>query len=505
MTSLKSGIPIGTDFEQLLLSASSGDVNSLHKNLDSSTMANLGTKIDDYVDDSPCYLSILNGNGKWILIMWMPQGKVQIKDRMIYASTQGTIKEKIGFNRIESTFQFSEQDELEEFLGIQPSKSKSLGNKSIQKPSGGNIGHSSPRELPAKKTFDPRTVMSKNELERLEVLQNEDVSREELIEITAERFKMFSSQGQAAFNPAYGKKSFDNVSSNNYHVSSMSNKTTMSAKTGGFITVPMPFTEEAKSLLLELNNNTDKSWLEFEIINKKSIEIKDLTETVANGIDRISRDEPRFFLIVLNQNCIVLVLFIPETSKINLRMVYSSSQNSVLEQIKDCGIDVTHKVGIYDKTPMTYTAIKKLVDEGTANPISKLKQVESVVNYVPSSPARSLPARFALDSSSHYSPKLVQNKIPYFDADFSTKNTFQKAKSEVQNPTERTKPEVQNLIERTRPEVQNPIERTKSLNSSVSDLKDRFEKAEISSPEVNTIDKPPRTKKNLVVTNHNDI
>ncbi|OMJ09770.1 hypothetical protein AYI70_g10739, partial [Smittium culicis] len=367
---------INGDIEAMLSSPEAGKVLKLEITSVKATLA-------DFVDlEVPSYLLICNENSKWVLILWMPEGKVNIKDRMMYASTQGQIKQKVGFARLAESLQISEMDELAIACGLKtPEVSKS--QNSTPQSNKIKIGLSN-------RTFDPRSAMSQNELQKLQVLQDEDLARNDLESDTAMRLKQISLNAKSRFSPASYSSNHSSEPNEplNVHQEYMHLKSTIAAKTGGFHSIEIPISNIDLDKTANSLSSNDKIWIEFEIVNKKDCILKSEFPN-SDSINNLTKIEPRFIIAKLDLNTIVFIQSIPETSVLNLRMV-----------------------GIYSNTNLDNNEVRKLISDGTAKKIENLKPVEEVLKYRPQAPARSVPSRFVFNSE--YNSSINNNPTNQF-------------------------------------------------------------------------------------------
>jgi len=90
--------------ETLVASHTSEDSSPLEKVYDS--MANLIS------ETQACYFLVrLDGNKSWLMITYVPNG-VAVKDKMVYAATKGTLKNKLGFGYFQDEVHATNKEEL---------------------------------------------------------------------------------------------------------------------------------------------------------------------------------------------------------------------------------------------------------------------------------------------------------------------------------------------------------------------------------------------------------
>ncbi|KAJ1886328.1 hypothetical protein LPJ66_009686 [Kickxella alabastrina] len=95
----------------------------------------------------------------------------------------------------------------------------------------------------------------------------------------------------------------------------------------------------------------------------------------------------------------VFVYSCPETSPPRLRMVYSTASAATLAQIQELGCRITHRLSLFASKECTLIAVAATIRNGQAQRVDTDKSVDLVVNYLPSTPARSLPSRFAANTT----------------------------------------------------------------------------------------------------------
>ncbi|KAJ1919178.1 Twinfilin-1 [Mycoemilia scoparia] len=332
--------------------------------------------------EEPAFYLLRKDSEKWYLITWMPEGKVPIKDRMIYASSQSALKDALGYTLIADTFQFSRESEI---TGKEESQSS---NRSYQ----ATVGLRATSRGVFKSEIDPRLAMSNRELNRLELWQQEDEARDEQMNQIRSHMKKF---GVTSITETSGSDL------GNHHANSSNHKVTVAAQSGGFHSVSLPFSEDAKDALRQFSSpGSDTVGVELIV---KSTELVDGGQLIrqqgpnALQIPGVS-SEPRFYILRIpsgiRSGTKVFVYYCPESAAPKLRMVYSTSAQGVMSNSQSLGCEFDYKVNIYDAKDMTFNTIDKLVADGSAQRLTVAKSVEQVVGYRPSKPARSVPTRF---------------------------------------------------------------------------------------------------------------
>ncbi|KAJ1994426.1 Twinfilin-1 [Coemansia spiralis] len=234
------------------------------------------------------------------------------------------------------------------------------------------------------KKMDPRLAMSKSELEHIDILNKEDSARMEQLEQMHMRLRSHAPPAKPAGNP------------DNHHANSRGQKQTVAAASGGFHTVTLPLSLQAKDALNEFVSNVGITVVELQLeANKCVTSPQSFTST-----DEFSPNpsEPRFY-VMRTPGSRAFVYSCPESSPPRLRMVYSTTGAPTLSQIQDLGCKITHRLSLFSPKECTLIAVAATIRNGQAQRVDSEKPVDDVVNYIPSAPARSLPSRFAANST----------------------------------------------------------------------------------------------------------
>ncbi|KAJ2802884.1 Twinfilin-1, partial [Coemansia guatemalensis] len=70
------------------------------------------TQLEEYLDNGPAFFLLRADTRSWYLATWMPEGKVGVSNRMVYASSQSSLKEAVGEACVAGTLQFTTVDEV---------------------------------------------------------------------------------------------------------------------------------------------------------------------------------------------------------------------------------------------------------------------------------------------------------------------------------------------------------------------------------------------------------
>ncbi|KAJ1955787.1 hypothetical protein EC988_001693, partial [Linderina pennispora] len=124
MSSLSSGIAAAPKLKQFLDESAEGqhsDISVLRVQIRGVDLVETGrksgpangdlTQLDELLGDDPAFLLLRANTSSWYLVTWMPEGKVGVSNRMIYASSQSNLKAAVGFGNVEDSLQFSSKNE----------------------------------------------------------------------------------------------------------------------------------------------------------------------------------------------------------------------------------------------------------------------------------------------------------------------------------------------------------------------------------------------------------
>ncbi|KAJ2159176.1 Twinfilin-1 [Coemansia sp. RSA 552] len=405
-------------------------------------------QLEEYLDNGPAFFLLRASASTWYIVMWMPEGKVGVSNRMVYASSQSNLKEAVGEASVAGTLQFTTADEV---LGREAPAASSAPTAaptpmaadtpvpvavSTDKPAPSvapkppglqttgsfvkkstvttTVEHERVVERTVSRTVeqrsgphppavgpkpqslgqhrpgvfvkkaDPRLAMSQSELEHVDLLKQEDQARSEQLLQMQSRLRAPSERPAPASNPA------------NHHANSMGQKQTVAAASGGFHSVTLPLSAEAKSVLCDFATNVGITVVELQIeANKCVTSLRSFTSTEDFAPNPT---EPRFY-VMRSPGSRAFVYSCPDTSAPRLRMVYSTASSATLDQIQALGCKITHRLSLFVPKECTLIAVAATIRAGQAQRVVDDKPVESVVNYMPSAPARSLPSRFSPSST----------------------------------------------------------------------------------------------------------
>ncbi|KAJ2710219.1 Twinfilin-1 [Coemansia spiralis] len=390
-------------------------------------------RLEEYLDDRAALFLLRASSSSWYVVLWMPEGKVGVNSRMVYAASQPLLKEAVGEANVAGTLQFAT---LEEVFGndgaavaaaateaapptAAPSAAPSTLPSVAPKPPGlqasssftqtaatrittttttttmryeraeskveGQVQQQQPaRQGVFVKKADPRLAMSKSELEHVDMLQQEDEARSEQLSQAWSRLRSVPASSQPAIDAA------------NHHASSRGIKETAAAASGGFHTVTLPLSHDATEAIGSFAANVGTTVVELQAEANKCVSsprsfasTEDFTPNAA---------EPRFY-VMRTPGSRIFVYSCPETSPPRLRMVYSTASASTLEQIQKLGCRITHRLSLFSPKDCTLVAVAATIRSGQAQRVCDNKSVDAVVSYVPSTPARSLPPRFSASTT----------------------------------------------------------------------------------------------------------
>lgn len=372
------------------------------------------SQLEEYLGNDPAFFLLRASSSQWYVITWMPEGKVGVSNRMVYAASQSNLKAAVGANSVSEALQFGTvEDVLDSDSSskqqTEPAPVVDVSTKPVWSKSSSITTVRSPPEIAPKpamltktpsqtsnssnnkgsgvfvKKIDPRLAMSKSELDHVDVLKNEDDARNEHLDQMRLRLRNYTPE------PAKPE-----VNPDNHHVASRGSKKTVAATTGGFHTVTLPLSAEAKAALSDFASNVGTTVVELQVVANKCIEcVRSFASTESFTP---SPTEPRFY-IMRTPGSRVFVYSCPEDSAPRHRMVYSTTSASTLSQIQELGCKITHRLSLFAPKECTLIAVAATIRTGQAQRLGADKAIDSVVNYMPSTPAKSLPSRFAANST----------------------------------------------------------------------------------------------------------
>lgn len=128
---------------------------------------------------------------------------------------------------------------------------------------------------------------------------------------------------------------------------------------GGYHSVAMPFSASAKSSMQEFANGT-ANFVELTINDAKTGVDATKTKTVdtSSANREMHTGEPRFYLLKY-QGKTVLVYACPSKSPQRLRMVYSTSKPSVIEQVESQGVRIAKSSEVSEPSEVTEQYIRE--------------------------------------------------------------------------------------------------------------------------------------------------
>ncbi|KAJ1975371.1 Twinfilin-1 [Dimargaris verticillata] len=309
--------------------------------------------LESLVDEAkPAYFLIQRDAGKWCFITWVPDGgKVSVRDRMLYASSQSALKFAVGFGCIADTVHLTSMDD------ICPRFRKGSANTP-----------STDRASP----LSPRQAMSRHELDKLEALQMEDRAR-------TERLARINS-----------------LSTFNDHGST--NKATPAAVSGGFHVVALPFTMAASNAVKSFLSGTPASpdnndasskgnILELKITADKSkVDLANTHRCDDIGAKfPVTTDEPRFYAIQFPDGPYaketILVYLCPDQSPPKWRMVYSTAFASVVDEFGRLECTLDYKISLFSPTECTFGKLAEKIRSQSAQKLSRSRSLHDIINY----------------------------------------------------------------------------------------------------------------------------
>ncbi|KAJ1819289.1 Twinfilin-1 [Coemansia sp. RSA 2675] len=364
-------------------------------------------QLEEYLGSDPAFFLLRASAAQWYVVTWMPEGKVGVSNRMVYASSHSNLKAAVGADCVADTLQFSSVDEALGRDAAVPAPVDTLANR-VASATSAVAAEPKDSVVDAQKgvfvkKIDPRLAMSRSELEHVDLLKQEDDARNEQLEQMRSRLRNFTIPAKPEINP------------DNHHANSRGSKQTVAAASGGFHTVTLPLTQGAKTALGDFASNVGTTVVELQVEANKCV--KGVRSYASTEQFSPHPTEPRFY-IMRTPGSRIFVYSCPEGSAPRLRMVYSTASAATLGQIQELGCKITHRLSLFSPAECTLIAVAATIRSGQAQRVDTDKSVDLVVNYVPNTPARSLPARFA------------GNTTKSLDA-FTDEDGFRKAFSEV--------------------------------------------------------------------------
>ncbi|KAJ1975690.1 Twinfilin-1 [Dimargaris xerosporica] len=309
--------------------------------------------LESLVDEAkPAYFLIQRDAGKWCFITWVPDGgRVSVRDRMLYASSQSALKFAVGFGCIADTVHLTSMDDI--CPRFRTGSARTPPTAKASPPS-------------------PRQAMSRQELDKLEALQMEDRAR-------TERLTRLNSSATCS----------DHGSPN---------KATPAAVSGGFHTVTLPFTTAASDAVKSFHSRPSASPGSHEASSKANIlELKitadkskvDLADTHRRddigATFPVTTNEPRFYAIQFPDGPYaketILVYLCPDQSPPKWRMVYSTAFASVVEEFGRLECTLDYKISLFSPTECTFDKLAEKIRSQSAQKLSRTRSLHDIINY----------------------------------------------------------------------------------------------------------------------------
>ncbi|KAJ2909158.1 Twinfilin-1, partial [Coemansia aciculifera] len=243
-------------------------------------------QLEEYLGNDPAFFLLRATGSQWYVVTWMPEGKVGVSNRMVYASSHSNLKAAVGADNVANTLQFSTVDEA---LGRDTTPQKGVFVKKI----------------------DPRLAMSRSELEHVDLLMQEDDARNEQLEQMRSRLRNFTAPAKP-----------EELNPDNHHANNRGSKQTVAAASGGFHAVTLPLTQGAKTALSDFASNVGTTVVELQVEANKCVECVRSYASTEQFAPHLT--EPRFY-IMRTPGSRIFVYSCPEGSAPRLRMVYSTA------------------------------------------------------------------------------------------------------------------------------------------------------------------------------------
>ncbi|KJE92756.1 hypothetical protein CAOG_03662 [Capsaspora owczarzaki ATCC 30864] len=246
-------------------------------------------------EEQACYFFVKEEVGKWLLVTWIPEAKVKVKERMLYASSADGVKKAFGFDSV--------------FEEMHATSKEDLSLKHYQ---------------------DMRKAERDDLLSPAEKAQKEAHAMEEVA-----RKEMAASQGAGSRQLSLA----DLMKSSDTRIETPSNAKGI----GGYHAVQVPFSDPARERLeLLVAGDENVNWLVLALSSdQKSIVLESFAGVPASGLSAlVVKDEPRFYIYRLKSGGDIAFLYVcPSSSQPRQRMVYSTSKASVTQTLNQVGIE----------------------------------------------------------------------------------------------------------------------------------------------------------------------
>ncbi|KAJ1735927.1 Twinfilin-1 [Coemansia biformis] len=472
MSSLTSGISAAPALQRFLDEARAGehpDVAAVRVQIRGDDLVETARKtgpangdlalLEEYLDDSAALFLLRDSTSSWYVVLWMPEGKVGVSNRMVYAASQPRLKAAVGDANVAGALQFTT---LEEVFGNDAGAGAAAptappATESAHQPAR-NVAAAPPAVVPkppglqASRSFAQTaattvttTVRYEHRVESQAIYQQtasqteQDDGHRNIPPATEPKPQLQQRLQQPSTRQGVFVKKADPrltmsrseldhvdmlqqeddarseqltlmrsrlrsvpgpakpvVDTANHHANNTGIKETVAAASGGFHAVALPLSPDAKDALGGFTANVGTTVVELQVEANKCVSSARSFASTEDFAPNAS--EPRFY-VMRTPGSRIFVYSCPESSPPRLRMVYSTASASTLEQIQELGCKVTHRLSLFSPKECTLIAVAATIRSGQAQRVGDNKSVDAVVSYVPSTPARSLPSRFSVSTT----------------------------------------------------------------------------------------------------------
>ncbi|KAJ2141102.1 hypothetical protein IW142_005042 [Coemansia sp. RSA 564] len=407
-------------------------------------------QLSEFLDDRVGFLVLRASPATWYVVSWMPEDKVSVNNRMVYAASLPSLKLAVGEGCVEGTLQFTTREDA---LGSNSSAAQPAPIESqcdlptatetapavVPKPA----GLKSTRSFTTTKTTTTTTTLEYERMERrteqrcsVPVVSTRPIgltrphadhrssvpaiapkpqagvfvkkidprlamSRSELehVDLLQQEDDARTEQLEQMRTRLHGRTSVahdDNQNAANQHANTAGIKQTTAAASGGFHSVTLPLAASATDALGGFAANVGTTVVELQIDAAKHV--TSMRSFASTEEFAPNATEPRFY-VMRTPGSRAFVYSCPEASAPRLRMVYSTATTSTLDQIQKLGCRITHRLQLFSSRECTLVAVAATIRNGQAQHVGDDKAIDVVVNYQPAVPARSLPSRFSAAST----------------------------------------------------------------------------------------------------------
>jgi hypothetical protein len=240
--------------------------------------------------DAAAYFLMRITQTKWACVTYVPEGLTKVKDRMLYASTQGKLKTSFGPEYIAEDVQIASFEELSG-----KGKPFSVGAPQVNR----------------------EELLSQTEKNIQEAIRQESIARKE-----------------------------------------QEDKGIKKGEIGGYHAVSMPLSSDIVNDALPKFKSGEFNWIELAISdNQKQVDLKESKSISSQELNtHVRKTEPRFYIYKVGIKN-VLIYCCPTKSATKLRMVYSTTKPSVIQELSRAGLELDKKLEFTEVDELSHTQI----------------------------------------------------------------------------------------------------------------------------------------------------